>query len=611
MLIPTHRELLRFPLINPAVPTTLTRISHHPSATTAKLRVPSGRAPSAVLSGLKARLRASPIRAPRIHRQFDALAAKPGEKSGLTRYVPVVGALATALIVKLAMPEFNLWPLAFFTLTPLLWGIRGRTWGVRLLAGAVCGAGIGVGCFPWVWTALDTVYSLPWWGTSLIYLAFLLVSIPKYMLFTVVVEPLARRSHRLWPVTAACLWVCVEWVVPEVIPWHVGTPFLAWPPLFQVADITGSYGPSFLVALVSVSTVTWMFPPPSGGGGRQQWRFLWPSVAVGMCGLSVVYGLVRIQQIDNTPVDNVLKIVLIHTQTESGAPGHRDVSNQQKRLERLLFMPHDVYRAADVIVWPEAAVPGLLQVGPDELPDNVREAAVFSPRILEYARAIPGHLVVGALTLSPSGVGLRNSVVHFGRDGTPMEVYVKRLLVPFVEYSPLESTFPTIGKLLPGIVNFDPGDVDTLLNIDGVRVLPTICYEAIHTTFVRNQSNRGPEAQVLLNVSSDALLGVLASPGKLHLAVQKARAIELRIPLVRAANKGVSVYVDEAGREIEREDGPDEKAVLTHVVVRNVPSMYRRYGDLFVGVTMLFVLGILWKWLGETNLHRLGCGKTK
>ncbi|NUN13341.1 MAG: hypothetical protein HUU55_06850 [Myxococcales bacterium] len=67
----------------------LARISHHPPATTAKLHVFSGCAPSAVLSGLKARLRASTVRAPRIHRHFGALAAKSGEKSGLGRRWPL------------------------------------------------------------------------------------------------------------------------------------------------------------------------------------------------------------------------------------------------------------------------------------------------------------------------------------------------------------------------------------------------------------------------------------------------------------------------------------------------------------------------------------------
>ncbi|HDK41582.1 MAG TPA: apolipoprotein N-acyltransferase, partial [Nitrospirae bacterium] len=172
------------------------------------------------------------------------------------------------------------------------------------------------------------------------------------------------------------------------------------------------------------------------------------------------------------------------------------------------------------------------------------------------------------------------SAVLMSPDGEVLSVYDKIHLVPFGEYVPLRKIFPFIGKLVAAIGDFRPGEEYTVMDAPPARVSAPICYEIIFPGLVRQFVLDG--ANVLATVTNDAWFGRSSAPYQ-HFSMAVFRAIENRVPVVRAANTGVSGFIDTRGRIKSRSDIFVE-AVLTEelTVGSSEKTFYTRYGDLFV-----------------------------
>ncbi|MGB3688434.1 MAG: apolipoprotein N-acyltransferase [Jannaschia helgolandensis] len=190
-------------------------------------------------------------------------------------------------------------------------------------------------------------------------------------------------------------------------------------------------------------------------------------------------------------------------------------------------------RAPDAVVWPETSLPQLLRYS-DDLRPVIATAAGGKP------------VVIGAQRYGEDGRP-RNSVVMLtGEGGDVAQVQDKFRLVPFGEYLPLKGFFemfglgPLAAQLAGGFV---PGDGPVLMDLPEIgTVLPLICYETIFPQILR-QVDR-PKA--ILNLTNDAWFGANAGPQQ-HLALARLRSAESGLPLLRAANTGVSAVIDARG----------------------------------------------------------------
>jgi apolipoprotein N-acyltransferase len=180
-----------------------------------------------------------------------------------------------------------------------------------------------------------------------------------------------------------------------------------------------------------------------------------------------------------------------------------------------------------------------------------------------------------------------NSLLALGPEGETLASYDKVHLVPFGEYVPLRQYLP-LPKLTQGSSDFTPGEGHAALEIEGLPAFSVlICYEAI---FPQEVVKPGTRPAWLLNVTNDAWFGVSSGPHQ-HLASARLRAIEQGLPLVRAANTGISVIVDPWGRTLHRLDlqrvgildGP-----LPQAIAGGTP--YARFGDL---PALLLTFGVL------------------
>lgn len=211
---------------------------------------------------------------------------------------------------------------------------------------------------------------------------------------------------------------------------------------------------------------------------------------------------------------------------------------ERERIWRTLLQLTAEDADYDVVVWPETALPFLYRTP--------------SAEQLALAAALPegAQLVTGAVEMDPDGAGARatNSVFVIGSDGGVGARYDKARLVPFGEYLPLSGLLSRLGlqALVGGTSDFAAGPGPATLATNAGVVQPLICYEIIFADTPPPDPDGGG-ARWIANVTNDAWFG--NTPGPLqHLRHARLRAIERGVPVVRAANTGISAVIDASGR---------------------------------------------------------------
>jgi len=223
--------------------------------------------------------------------------------------------------------------------------------------------------------------------------------------------------------------------------------------------------------------------------------------------------------------------------------------------------------AARLVIWPEAAVPFLIEREP-----MLRTA---------LAEVVPkgGYLFTGAPRGEPKTGPLDqvwNSLVVLDEHGDIRATFDKFHLVPLGEYVPLRRVFPFISKVTPGGMDFTAGPGPTTIRLPGLPAVgPVICYEVIFPHSVVNEADR---PSWIVNLTNDGWFGITSGPYQ-HFASARLRAVEEGLPLVRAANTGISGIVDSYGRVIKRL-GLGEIGVIDGILPQPLtPTAYARGGD--------------------------------
>jgi apolipoprotein N-acyltransferase len=240
---------------------------------------------------------------------------------------------------------------------------------------------------------------------------------------------------------------------------------------------------------------------------------------------------------------------------------------------------------ADVthLLWPESPFPFLLAREPQALSQI---AALLRPR---------ATLITGAARAEDAGATPRyfNSIHVVGSDGVISDSYDKTHLVPFGEYLPLRGLFGALGLRqfveIPG--GFEPGARRRLLTVKGLPpALPLICYEAI---FPAEAAAADARPGVLLAVTNDGWFGITTGPHQ-HLAQARLRSVEQGLPLLRAANTGISAVIDPLGRITAQLALGTQGVIDAQVPAALPPTVYSRFGDIFfyILISVTFVLGI-------------------
>ena len=334
-------------------------------------------------------------------------------------------------------------------------------------------------------------------------------------------------------------------------PWNL--PAHAWWPfdsVLQTTALLGTYGLSVVTLVVAMAPAAGI-DGVTGRVARGAW--IWPAAALALVAAMAVGGHIRLGAAPdiesaeaNTP-DVMLRLVQANfTQSEKWADALR-VPNVQTQIDLTQIEGWD---EVTHVIWPETAVTFPVS----DRPDWLTGLAVAAP--------IGGYLITGAPRVTVGIDGRRrvhNSLLAVSPTAQVAASYDKFHLVPFGEYMPLQGLLSITGT------DFTPGAGPQTIGLPGLPPFsPLICYEAIFpgevtappasaagdaTTAPKQAQAAGPAW--LLNITNDAWYG--DSPGpRQHLQIVRVRAIEEGLPLVRAANTGISAVFDGYGREVVR-----------------------------------------------------------
>ncbi len=271
----------------------------------------------------------------------------------------------------------------------------------------------------------------------------------------------------------------------------------------------------------------------------------------------------------------------------SSAEDARDLARVQIALtDRALGL------GARAIIWAESSHPSTTARMPWLLAtvrEQLQAAASAGP---PADHDVPPVVIAGAVVESPGagGEGVRffNSALLVGPDGVG-DRYDKRRLVPFGEYLPMPSVLGRLPQVVQAVGDFEPGASDAPLVGGGARWGLSVCYEIVLSPRVLAVTRGG--ADILVNITNDGWYHGTWMPEQ-HLRFAAMRAVEMRLPVVRAANSGISAVIAPSGRIVARMEEGHRGLLLAAVHPEDEPSPFSRWGD--APVAAAGVLAVLW-----------------
>jgi apolipoprotein N-acyltransferase len=482
--------------------------------------------------------------------------------------------ILSGLLLTAGFPKPAMFYLSWVALIPLLIAIRNKTGKQALGLGYVCGMAHCLTCLFWIHHAVYHYggFSLPLSFTLLLLLCVIMAPYPA--LFALLAQKWEERPL-LYVFGLPFAWVALEWARAHAIsgfPWsNLGYTQTPLNPLIQIADITGVYGMSWLVVLVN--TVI--------SGFIRGFCRKWGIAVLAACILcTLLYGFRRSEEITALQGRNIaINVGIIQgniSQSEKWDPAHdNETIDIYGRLSLECAKQEPV---PDIIVWPESAMPFFY--GLDE---------ELSPRVDSIVKQTGKPLLFGSIgALRQDGrTRLLNRAYLIDGGARLVGAYAKQHLVPFGEYVPWSDTFSFFHHIAAGPVDFIPGANPGPLLFEGPPLGVLICYEAIFPQIARESVARG--AQVLINITNDAWYGDTGGPYQ-HLQIARWRAIEFRVPLVRAANTGISAAFDAVGRQCGTLALNTRGFLTCGVHPMSYLSFYAKYGDWFAWLSVFVTL---------------------
>jgi len=481
-------------------------------------------------------------------------------------------AAASGLLLALTFPTIDLHLLAWIGLIPLFLALQGQTVKNGFWLGGLSGIIFFAGTVHWVTNSVHFYGGIPLIPASFVTLLLCAYLALYPALFGAAVVHLKRYHPSLLVIAAPVLWTALELArtcVFSGFPWSLlgYSQYLALP-VIQISDITGVYGVSFLIALVNAALSEFIMD-------RKQYQGI--VIAALMLALVLGYGFMRLRAAEGPGAVTISVVQGNIEQDKKWDPAYQaETIAVYERLtnEALKQQPA-------LVIWPETATPFYFN-------GNNPTDRALTTALSEFVKKNGTPLLFGSPTYQVKSlrtVVLHNSAFLLSGEGKILSRYHKFHLVPFGEYVPLKSVLFFVEKMVQAIGDFEPGKDYTVMTVpDGsspsreVRFSTVICYEIIFPDLVRRFVDQG--AQVVTTITNDAWFGKSAAPYQ-HFSMAVFRAVENRVPIARAANTGVSGFIDAKGR-ILAASGIFTEAYLTQTLVPgNAKTFYTRFGDLF------------------------------
>ncbi|MBI3315025.1 MAG: apolipoprotein N-acyltransferase [Candidatus Omnitrophica bacterium] len=476
----------------------------------------------------------------------------------------------SAVLLVISYPQTDWGPLAWLALVPFFFALDGKNARSAFSLGYACGFLFFAGTLGWF------VYVT--YPGAFLFIAYLSLYFAAFAVAFVFFRRLGLLA-RLFTLSAV-------WVALEFIRGHALSGF-GWASLghsqyknyllIQIADVTGVYGVSFLVILVNLL----IFESLKLVHDIRQMRRTQIIVTLLVC-LVLGYGIV---DTTHTRAYGQVKVGVVQPNIPQALKW--DPRLKGRIVERSILLTRALgVQKPDIIIWPETSLPGILGESP-ELFEEIRKTA----------RDMRIPVLIGTI-VQEGEEKYYNSAVLVSADGAMAGRYDKVHLVPFGEYLPLRPLLGFVNRFI-GLADFTPGREYTLFSAgrEQRKFGALICFEDTVPYLRRGFTNAG--AQFLVNITNDAWFADTKAPF-LHLQAAVFGAVENKRALVRAANTGVSAFIDPFGRVIgavQNERG--KKTYVAGTAVAALPlvnrrTVYTKYGDVFAMFCFLGILGAIW-----------------
>jgi len=526
-----------------------------------------------------------------------------------------LGILSAVLLIY-SFPATNFWFLGWIALTPFLLTAKEEKLLNVILIGFLTGLVFYYGCIYW----LNYIS-----GFGTIALVFYLSL--YFLIFSFFTAIFIKSSLPVFikGISIASVWVILEYIRSNFLTtlgfgWvSLGYSQADFLPIIQIADITGVYGISFLLIFANVMITELFFSENKNDGIEKEKiiarllrnKLLNLFFLLLLIGGVLSYGFNRLTSEQKDSKKQSYKISLIQPNIPQSLKW--DDSYKQDILEKHLRLTAEAKNndQSELVIWPETSYPADLE----------REQE-FSSMLFDSIRKINTYVLIGCnrfIWLNEYNYNtVYNSALLISPEGKVVNFYDKMHLVPFGEYFPVEKLPKILFKILPERINM-VGDFSAGKDYKVFKVIFSperqlnfgvlICFEDLFPEMARNFVKNG--AQVLVNITNDAWYGVSSAPYQ-HAQASILRAVENRIPVVRAANTGLSVFIDEKGRVFEKIMDKDKKDIFVEgyktalVSIQSKPAktFYNKYGDVFFGlVTIFFILGIFTLFQSKLNRY--------
>ena len=499
----------------------------------------------------------------------------------------IIMAMASGLLLTFAFPKIDQGWLAWIALVPLFLALRQADPKSGFVLGSLFGMVHHLGLVYW------TVHTMHHYGNVPVDQAIgILILLSGYLSLFPGAFCAALTWLRPKPIPliilAPALWVILEmaraWLFTG-FPWALlGYSQYDHLVLIQVSDLFGIYGLSGLIllsnAVLSVVVLAWL---------EVAWLDVIPSQktaaitgVVLMITLVAVfgYGAWRIHSIDRmVATAEHMKVAVVQgniDQAQKWDPAFQVLTTVKYR--NLSLEPPA--KEADLVIWPETATPFYFF-----------DDKILSDMVIEGIKASKSLYIIGSPSYAAGKEAMifHNSAYLVSAQGLSKGKYDKVHLVPFGEYVPLKRWLPFIDKLVAQVGDFKPGRQGNTLSWEGHHVGMLICYESIFPGLARAMVQNG--AHLLVNITNDAWFGRTSAAFQ-HFSMAVFRAVENRRYLARAANTGISGFIDPCGRIVSPTALFQEAVVNQEVSLLKEPSFYSRWGEWPLGVVVFGMLAL-------------------
>ena len=506
------------------------------------------------------------------------------------RFVEDISLVALgAILYTLASTPFEWSSLGWVALTPLFVLLRGKGFGEAAIYGMLFGVAICAGVAYWMYFAISRYFVA-------IFPFNLVLTLAAYTMFVGVYTGAAAAASSLlinygdrtirWAAIPA-IWVVCEYARSTFLSgfsWGLlGYTQYRHLAIIQIADLSGVYGVSFLLACSGYATAEFILA--LGNRWREGGAISYPALfcVAATIVAAFVYGEVRLSYYASHPAKDSVRVAIVTRKTAA-----------QDRFERIRYLRAfmDYTKAtgdgvargsADLIVWPEFASGFYL--------DSDRAMRV---QLTHLTAATDAALLTGAprSDQSDGSIHYYNSAYLFSPSGELLDTYDKIRLLPFAEYRPFGMR-SLISRNSDYPAEFAAGSRATIFSIPRARFGVVICFEATYPTYARRLARNG--AQFLVNISNDVWLSSMSGTAATsqHFAMAVLRAVENKRALARVTAAGITGFVDPVGSI--RLSSQSEGVRLLAVPLRNELTIYTRFGDWFVVACLLVsMLSLTW-----------------